>query len=669
MVRDGAMEGMEITARLGSGNGSAWSVVADLRLGAAHGSGENAVQMLVLTLVEDWTSSPLAAANRVPVVLAVDDERAIEPCRATPALQGIEIVHAREVQNPQSVGALLLGCAPDRAPDVASVRSTVRRLPGLRPILVASGGVMSDRWSDIVGSGEVFFACSGWPDPDRLGPLAVAALENAVFRRVFRELVHPRPDTEDGFPAFAWYDATSRGQRRAAQSALRDLAAQAERRMPDITATVYAYDDWAEVLLGPHAVQQEEFADSAALGMIAYVARSGVAVLEERVEDAVFFDPELDLVPGAGHGLMAVPIRDHSGTVFGVLACHAADAHDHLRPELLDTARRLASDFAPPLAVLREYHRLQGEVGVDSSVFRAEAIAEQRRSESPSAILNVSERWGSWIVGGMAALLLAFAAFLIFGTATEYAEGMAVVHSQGRVPVVANEAGTVAAIHIAPQTEVVPGDVIGTLYDHAELAQVRRLEHEYEDALVRLLRNPEDPTVGNGLAALRGASEQARTDLEERQLIVPVGGVLTDVRVRPGTLVNPGQTVATVRAARAGFEIVAAVPGNFRPLLASGIPVVAELEQFPGSRFHLEAREVSPEVISAEEARALMGQLLPTGTEDGALALVYADLPEVLLSSTGAEHALYDGMRGRVRIPVREERFVVTLWPALGRAK
>ncbi len=665
-IRDGAMEGAEIAIRFGSGDGDSWTGVADLRLGAAHGSGDNAVRLVLVTNAEAWRISVIGAADLAPVLVAADDERAIEACRTMPALRGTEIVDALEIQNLQSVGVLLLGCSSEREPSVASVRSTIQRLPGMRPILFARSGAASDHWSDVVGSGDVFFACSGWPDPNRLGPLALAALENSVFRRVFRELVRPRPATEDGLPGFAWYDAASLGERRAAQSALRDLAAQAERRMPDVTATVYAYDDWAEILLGPHPVQQAEFAESAALGLIAYAARSGMAVLEEAVEDSVFFDPELDLVPGAGRGLMAVPVRDHSGTVFGVLACHAADPHDALRPELLDTARLLASDFAPPLAALREYDRLEGDIGADSSVFRAEAIQEQRRSESPSAILNVSERWGSWIVGGMAALLLAFVAFLIFGTATEYAEGNAVVHSRGRIPVVANEGGTVAAIHIAPQTEVSPGDVIGTLYDHAELAQVRRLEHEYEDALVRLLRDPDDPAAGGGLAALRSASEQARTDLEERQLIVPVGGVLTDVRVRPGALVTPGQTVATVGTAGPGFEIVAAVPGNFRPLLGSGVPVVAELEQFPGSRFHLEAREVSPEVISVGEARALMGQLLPTAAEDAALALVYADLPEVLVSSGGAEHPLYDGMRGSVRIPVRNERFIVTLWPALG---
>ena len=195
-----------------------------------------------------------------------------------------------------------------------------------------------------------------------------------------------------------------------------------------------------------------------------------------------------------------------------------------------------------------------------------------------------------------------------------------------------------AAIRIARQTEVVPGDIVGALYDRAELAHMQRLEHEYEDMLVRLLRNPEDPTAGNGLAALRGASEQARADPEEPQLIVPVGDVLTDVQVRLGPLVNPRQTVAT----RAGFEILARCRGTC---------------------------EISPEVIGAEEAYALMGRLLPTGTEDGALALVYADLSEVLVSSTGSEHPLYDGMRESVRVPVREERFVVTLWPALARGE
>ena len=663
-ARDAALDGSRIALRFGSGDNRAWAEIADLRLGVSYGSGDNAVRMVLVTPVRGWFGTAPEAADFTSLVVAVDDDEAIERCRALPDLAGVEISHVREMRDEESIGALLLGCAQE--PAVGAVRSATQRFSGMQAILFSSAGTASESWNEIVGSGDVFFAASGWPRSGRLGPLVVAALESAVFRRAFRELVRPRPDTDDGFPTFAWYDAASLGERRAAQNVLRDLAAQAERRMPEVTATVLAYDDWAEILLGPHPVHEEEFAESAALGLVAYVARTGTAIMEERVEDTVFFDPELDLVPGAGRALLAVPIRDHVGTVFGVLACHAADKDSRLQVGHRQTAQLLASDFAPPLAVLREYDRLQGDVGADPSVFRSEAIAEQRRSESPSAILNVSERWGSWIVGGMAAFLLAFGVFLIFGTATEYAEGTAVIHSRGRIPVVANEGGTVAAIHLVPPSEVSPADIIGTLYDHAELAQVRRLEHEYEEALVRLLRDPEDPAAGTGLAALRGASEQARANLEERQLIVPVGGVLTDVRVRQGALVTPGQTVATVATGGPGFEIVAAVPGNFRPLLVSGAPVLAELEQFPGIRFHLEAREISPEVISAGEARALLGQLLPTAGDDAALVLVYADLPRVLTSSGGAEFSLYDGMRGFVRIPVREERLIATLWPALG---
>ena len=636
---------------------------SELRLGAAHGSGENAVRTVLLTPDAEL------AVDAPRVVVAVDHERGVEACGALPGLRGLAVARVGEVRDGGAVGALLVGCAPGREPEVEAVRAAIRRLPGLRAVLFAAGGAASARWSDLANSGEVFFACGGWPAPGRLEALVLAAVENAVFRRAFRELVGPDPETEDGFPAFAWYDAATLGRRRAAQGVLRDLAARAERRLPELTATVYACDEWAEVLLGPQLVREEEFAESAALGLIAYAARTGEAVLEERVEETVFFDPELDLVPGAGRALLAAPIRDFGGTVLGVLACHPAEEGGRLRPELLRTARLLAHDFAPPLATLREQDRLRGDVGADPSVFRAEAIEEHRRSESPSSILNVSERWGAWIVGGMAALLAGFAAFLIFGRGTEYAEGSAIVRSRGRVAVIANAGGTVAAVRLAADSEVGAGDVIGTLYDAAELAQVERLEREYEEALVRLLRDPGDPGAGSGLGALRATSEEARAALSERQLRAPTAGVLADVRVRVGAVVTPGQVVATVRKGGGGFEIVAAVPGNYRPLLEAGLAVVAELEQFPGSRFHLAAAAVSPEVVGPEEARALMGRSLPVGEEGGAVALVYAELPEVLVGSGGAEYPLFDGMRGSVRIPVRQERFIVALWPALGRGE
>lgn len=651
VARERAAAGSELGVRSA---GDAWSRASDLRFGPAHGSGANAVRTVFLSA---------DAAGAAPVVVAADDERGVEACRALP---GVEVVRLREVEDPGAPGALLLGCAPGREPEVEAVRAAIRDHPGLRPILCASA---SERWSDLVGSGDLFFATGGWPGPEQLRALVLAAVENAIFRRAFLELAPERAETEDGFPVFAWYDGAALGQRREVQGVLRDLAARAERRLPQITATVFARDEWAEVLLGPHAVEGGEFADSAALGLTAWVAHTGRTALEERVEEAVFFDPDLDLEAGAGRGLLAVPIRDPSGTVLGVLACHPAEEGGRLPPELTGAAQVVAHEFAPALGALRAHDRGGEGMGADPSLFRTEAIEEHRRSDSPSSILNVSERWGSWLVGATAALLLGGAAFLFFGRATEYAEGSAIVRSRGRAPVIANAAGTVASVRLAPDGAVEAGDVIGTLYDQAELARVERLEQEYEDALVRLLRQPDDPGVGAGLSTLRATSVEARAALSERQLTAPAAGVLADVRVRVGALVSPGQVVATVRTGGGGFEIVAAIPGNYRPLLGAGLPVVAELDQFPGSRFHLEAEAVSPEVVGSEEARALMGRGLPITDEAGALALVYAALPEVLTGSAGAEYALFDGMSGRVRIPVRQERFIVSLWPSLGRGE
>ena len=659
-ARERAMEGSGLAARLAGG---AWTRASELRFGPAHGSGRNAVRTLFLSVEAD------APGRAAPVIVAADHERGVEACRALPALGGVEVVRVREVEDRRAVGALLLGCAPGREPEAEAVRAAIRDHPGLRPILFAGSGAASEHRADLVGSGDVFFAGSGWPEPDRLGPLVLAAVENASFRRAFLELTPERAETEDGFPVFAWYDGAALGQRREVQGALRELAARAERRLPGTTATVYARDEWAEVLLGPRAVEDGEFAESAALGLVAWAAHTGRSALEERAEDAVFFDADLDLAPGAGRGLLAVPIRDASGTVLGVLACHPAEEDARLRRDLSGAAEFVAHEFAAPLAALRARDRGLEEAGADPTLFRTEALEEHRRSDGPSSILNVSERWGTWLVAGMAALLLAFAAFLVFGRATEYAEGNAIVRSRGRVPVIANAAGTVASVRLAPNGAVGAGEVIGTLYDHAELARVERLEQEYEDALVRLLRQPDDPGAGAGLSALRATSVEARAALSERQLTAPAAGVLADVRVRVGALVSPGQVVATVRTGGGAFEIVAAIPGNYRPLLEAGLPVVAELDQFPGSRFHLAADAVSPEVVGPEEARALMGRGLPISDESGALALVYAGLPEVLTGAAGAEYALFDGMRGRVRIPVRQERFIVSLWPALGRGE
>ncbi len=663
-LRDRVAAGDGLEWESGSGSDARWLPVDEARVGPGYGGGGNAVRAVEIRLSEP---ARLPARTR-PVVLVAEETRDLVGLRAASRATGLEIVMAEELADRDAVGVLVAG-ARGRSADPGRVRSLTGRFPGLRVLLVAPGAVTMPSWADLLDSGRVFFVGGDWPEGRVLEGLLAGAADEAWLRRVWRE-VGPREDTEDGAPAFAWYDAGRVVRRRAAQRVLGDLGAQVERRVKGARARVLALDEWAEGLIGAQPVEEGDLADSPVAGLIALAVRAGVGIAVERAGESPFYDEDLDRLPGCGPELVAAPVRDLSGTVLGVVAASPLRDEGGLGPEALREVERLAAGFAVPLAALRDEGGEIEEVGKNRTLFRTEAIEDQRRSETPSAILNVSERWGWWIVGGLALFLFAVGLFLTFGTASEYAEGVGVVRGRNRIPVVATAGGTVAAVRLTPGAEVAAGDVIGTLYDMAELAEVERLEHEYEDALVRLLRNPEDPGAGGGLAALRGASEAARAALDQRRLTAPAGGELADIRVQVGALVSPGQTVATVHARGGGFEIVAAVPGNFRPLLRAGLPVVAELDQFPGSRFHLEASLVNPEVLGPEEVRALVGSLLAAPTEGGGpVALVHAELAAVLVSSTGEEFPLYDGMRGRVRIPVREQRFIVTLWPALGRAE
>ena len=334
-VRDNALAGGSVRWRLGVHHDEDWVAVEDVRLGRAHGGGDTAIRTVFLTHAEPVRGTEPAGVEIPPTVVAVDGRRGLQVCRSLPGLQGAEVVLARELRDSAAVGALVLDCSPGREPDMEAIRGVVQRFPRLRPVLLAAGDATSERWSDLVLSGTVFFAASGWPEPCRLAPLVVAALENAVFRQAFLELAGQQ-EHDPEFPTLAWYDAAIPSRRRAAQEMLHHLAALADRRIPELTATVYAYDEWAEVLVGPRRPQQADgLAESAAVGLVAYAARTGTALLEEQVEKTALFDAELDLRPGAGHGLIAVPIRDLVGTVFGVLACRPPDDHGHLRPSLL----------------------------------------------------------------------------------------------------------------------------------------------------------------------------------------------------------------------------------------------------------------------------------------------------------------------------------------------
>ena len=110
------------------------------------------------------------------------------------------------------------------------------------------------------------------------------------------------------------------------------------------------------------------------------------------------------------------------------------------------------------------------------------------------------------------------------------------------------------------------------------------------------------------LAALRAARELAAGRLRERQVIAPQAGVVRNLRIRPGQLLAPGDMVLTlVDEERAGYSVVALVPGQFRPMIAQGMPLRFELEGYPQVARTLSVEEVGDEVVGPQRGAALPG--------------------------------------------------------------
>lgn len=302
-------------------------------------------------------------------------------------------------------------------------------------------------------------------------------------------------------------------------------------------------------------------------------------------------------------------------------------------------------------------------------IFREAALAAHRRGAGPGHPLQVVSTWTRWAVNVTLAAVVAGLVFVATARVGEYARAPAVVRREGRVVVTASVPGTVQQIAARPGERVAAGQVLVRLDDAAQTAELERAEREYEQRLVELLRAPADDARRERLAALDGQLRQARARARERAIVAPQAGLVSDVRVRPGQAVGPGDAVVAVEQDDARTVVVGLFPGHTRPLLgAEGTRLTLELEGFPGSRLEVTARAVADEVVGPAEALRYLGRdregaLAPSGP----VVVVTAVLPSDTFVADDARYRVYDGMQGSLEAKVRAATLLETLVPALRR--
>lgn len=297
-------------------------------------------------------------------------------------------------------------------------------------------------------------------------------------------------------------------------------------------------------------------------------------------------------------------------------------------------------------------------------LFRQEALDAHLGSRGEGEVLRLAPRWAGWTFG---LLLTAFSfalAYSIVGTVDEYASGIGIVRVQGRRELTARLTGTVSAVEAQPGQRVRSGQVLARF--HGDEAELERLGREYDLQLVKVLDDPTDQAARARLTEIRSAREQARSQVDERLIKAPVDGVVSDVRVQPGKLVEAGMTVLSLVPDDARFEIIAVLPGSYRPRLEPGMPLRLQMLGYAHSYSEVQIDTIGDQVVGpAEIRRFLPTELADTLPIQGPVVLVTASLDSPTFQAEGKSYEYFDGMQGVAEARIQSKSILVTLLPGL----
>lgn len=301
-------------------------------------------------------------------------------------------------------------------------------------------------------------------------------------------------------------------------------------------------------------------------------------------------------------------------------------------------------------------------------LFREQAMAAHRRGTSWGSPLHVVPAWIRWSTRTVGLLVISAVVFAALVRVGDFARGPAVIRMEGRTVLASLAAGSVIEIPVAPGQRVAAGTVLLRLDDGPQRAELARAEAEYELLLVRLLREPDDGALRKQLASLDVSAQHARTRVEERTLRAPEDGTVSDIRVRVGHTVQPGDALVALDRPDSRPVVVAMLPGHERPRLSTTpTELLLELDGFPRVRVPVTLRSIADEVVGPAEALRFLGKD-QAGAFDvrGPVVMVEAVVDAAEFTADGDTYRLYDGMQGALEIEVDSRTLLESVLPGMG---
>ena len=170
--------------------------------------------------------------------------------------------------------------------------------------------------------------------------------------------------------------------------------------------------------------------------------------------------------------------------------------------------------------------------------------------------------------------------------------------------------------------------VLVTLYLADRAAELERLNREFDLQMIKFLRDPADQAARSSLTTLRAERQLAQTRLEEQWLKAPHSGIVSDIRIRPGQHLTPGDPVLSLLGDDMRWVVIAMLPGHARPLLQSGTQMRLELAGYRYAYRDVAIQSVGDEIVGPAEVRQYLGQEIADAVPvTGPAVLVKAQLP------------------------------------------
>lgn len=558
------------------------------------------------------------------------------------------------------------------------VRSSLEKSTGRPPVhLVLAGGPEPLLFQDLISDDNLYFLTQ---EPVIDADL-VAILESALERsRYLRRQAGDGAEPPAGQAPHVLQTIVEVSRRVALQRELDQagqLTVEAIREVVEADRAYYLiYDPEHEVLFSGDPGSRNFREESAAVGLVSFVARTGRALLRDRMGDDPRYEKEADDPQGTGRErFLAAPVKGSTRKVLAVLVAIRRETEptfsdrDLVNLEIL--ADQVASSFsqlALQAQIDKELRRREKQMREDSlNVFRDEAVDHYVSGRGAEGqVLRISPEWTRWTYWMLLGLLLAALVYGVFGTLREYAAGPAVVRMEGNRELTATSSGVVSSVLVSAGDPVTEGQPLVLFYGAQETAELARIEREFELQLLNRLRNPSDRGAEQALLSLRAQRELAEARLEERTLRAPVEGRIADVRVREGQSVTPGGALVSLVSDRTEPVLWTLLPGHFRPLLEPGMDLRFEVQGYEYAYVHVPVETVSAEIIGPTETRRFLGPVIGDSvTVTGPVVVVTARLPSRTFQSGDDRYTFHDGMYGRAEVAVRSDRILLALFPRL----